>query len=178
MVIHKFLNLHQWEETKRKVIDRRSGTSKAHDDVDRLHPYDVRKLYAYDLVYLQCNVCGETKTQRAPLEHASTQLTKARFFSRLSNKYPLLTRVGSSLGIVTMWFLFVPTLFYFAGSQQFSLAAYIAFALLAAVFALLTVGLLEFILEGWGMLQTGLGFIVTLIFLYILYLAAEFSPHH
>ena len=106
--------------------------------------------------------------------YRSGRLSLFQFFSTLSTKYPFLTRVGSSISIVAMWIFFVTTMFYFAGSQQFSLVAYIALALLAAVFGLLTVGLLEFVFEGWGMLQTAFGFIVTLFILYVLYLALEF----
>jgi hypothetical protein len=106
----------------------------------------------------------------------SGRLLLFRFFSTLSTKYPFLTRVGSSMSIVAMWVFFVTTMYYsaLAREPQFSLAIYIAFALVAAVFVILTVGLLEFILEGWGMLQTGFGFIVVLFILYILYLAVVF----
>jgi len=74
LAFHKFLNLHQWEEKERKTVERMSGISKAHGNVDKLYPYVVRKVYGsrvdsalYELVCLQCNVCGETKTLRIPM---------------------------------------------------------------------------------------------------------------
>ena len=121
-------------------------------------------------------VAGFGARARVVYGYRSGRLSLFQFFSKLSAKYPFLTRVGSSFSIVIMWVLFVSTMFYFttARAPQFSLAVYIAFALVAFVFVLLTVGLLEFILDGWGMLQTAFGFMVTIFFSYILYLAVEF----
>jgi hypothetical protein len=108
--------------------------------------------------------------------YRSRRLSLVRVFSKLSAEHSFLTRAGSSIIIVIMWFLFVRAMLYFTLTypQQFSIAVYFVFTVLAVGLILLTVGLLEFILEGWGMLQTALGFIVALILSYILYLALHF----
>lgn len=101
MAFHKFLNLHQWEEKERKTVERMSSISTAHDDVDKLYPYVVRKVYGsrvdsapYELVYSQCNVCGETKTLRIPLERPR--------WPGLEKVFPLLSALFGALSLFVL----------------------------------------------------------------------------
>lgn len=94
-----------------------------------------------------------------------------RAISKFSIKYPDLAKFSCSIILVGLWNIFFPVLSII--SIVFSQNFFIAFLLgggFAVASIIFTVGILEFILEDWNLLKTGLGFIVAIVIIYCIYL--------
>lgn len=97
--MHRFFNLHQWEEAEKRPVEPLSGISKAHDNVDKLYPLWFRKLYGsrvdgtpYELVYVRCKVCDKTKILRIPIESSRTP--------SLERAFPLLSTLLGAFSVI------------------------------------------------------------------------------
>lgn len=97
-------------------------------------------------------------------------------FSKFSDDHPISAEIGSLVILCATWFSFVNAILHFSNmfAEHFSIVVYFGFFFLAVFFALVSVGLFEFIQERWGLLKTAVGLLATMILFYFIFITIEY----